>query len=59
MNLKMRIVGGDLAEQNEFPWMVALSRKGKFYCGATLITQRHLLTAAHCVEGYVREYVIK
>ncbi|KAK7592922.1 hypothetical protein V9T40_007674 [Parthenolecanium corni] len=51
MNLKMRIVGGDLAEQNEFPWMVALSRKGKFYCGATLITQRHLLTAAHCVEG--------
>lgn len=51
----MRIVGGGLAEQNEFPWMVALSRKGKFYCGATLITPRHLLTAAHCVEGYVEK----
>lgn len=48
---KMRIVGGQPADQNEFPWMVALSRKGKFYCGATIITKQHLLTAAHCVEG--------
>lgn len=51
VNRKMRIVGGVPAEQNEFPWMVALTRKGKFYCGATLITKKHLLTAAHCVEG--------
>ncbi|XP_065204154.1 trypsin-1-like [Planococcus citri] len=47
---KKRIVGGIEAEQNEFPWMAALSDLFRLHCGATLITKQHLLTAAHCVD---------
>ncbi|XP_018896296.2 trypsin [Bemisia tabaci] len=51
INRRMRIVGGNVTRVNEFPWIAALSRRGKFYCGGTLITNRHILTAAHCIEG--------
>ncbi|XP_044761607.1 trypsin-1-like [Coccinella septempunctata] len=52
----MRVVGGNEADAHEFPWLVGLTRDGEIQCGASLITKRHLLTAAHCVNGFdIRE----
>ncbi|CAL4121453.1 unnamed protein product, partial [Meganyctiphanes norvegica] len=47
------IVGGRNADPFEWPWMVALlERKDQEqFCGGVLLTERHVLTAAHCFNG--------
>ncbi|MGA0409548.1 MAG: trypsin-like serine protease, partial [Limisphaerales bacterium] len=42
-----RIVGGEDAQRGEFPWLVSLP--GPWSCGASLIGDEWILTAAHCV----------
>ncbi|KAH8376983.1 hypothetical protein KR093_002500 [Drosophila rubida] len=44
-----RIVGGINASPHEFPWIAVLFKSGKQFCGGSLITSSHILTAAHCV----------
>lgn len=46
-----RIIGGGHTGINEYPWQVALVYNRKFFCGGSLISDRHILTAAHCVFG--------
>ncbi|XP_043649550.1 brachyurin [Drosophila teissieri] len=52
-----RIAGGELARANQFPHQVGLSIEEPndmfCWCGASLISERYLLTAAHCVEKAV------
>uniref|UniRef100_A0A336KXJ6 CSON015385 protein n=1 Tax=Culicoides sonorensis TaxID=179676 RepID=A0A336KXJ6_CULSO len=44
-----RIVGGFYAEEGQFPHQVALFRDNRFSCGGSIIGDRFVLTAAHCV----------
>jgi len=52
-NKSNRIVGGVETEANEYPWQVGLvSPWGRTpWCGGTLISNRHVMTAAHCTYG--------
>jgi len=49
------IVGGDSASTAEYPWVVALTTSSSeaAYCGGALLTPDRVVTAAHCVSGYV------
>lgn len=42
------IVGGEKASIKDYPWTVAVFRKGYHHCGATLVTPTKLVSAAHC-----------
>ena len=52
-----RIVGGGEVTRHSIPWQVAFVRRGydSPFCGGTLITDRHVLTAAHCTRLLERE----
>ncbi|KYN28212.1 PREDICTED: trypsin 3A1-like [Trachymyrmex cornetzi] len=49
---KTRIVGGNITSVYEYPWLVSMSKKGTFYCAGSVITRKHVLTAAHCLQGF-------
>lgn len=54
-----RIVGGQDAGEDEYPWMAALVVQGTKtpFCGGTLISDAYVLTAAHCTESRTADAV--
>ncbi|UJR08929.1 hypothetical protein I4U23_013181 [Adineta vaga] len=50
-----RIMGGRDATPHSYPWMVSLAKRSLnnlHLCGGVLLTRRHVLTAAHCMEDF-------
>lgn len=47
------IIGGSHSGRGQWPWLAALvySKSQKYFCGATLISSKHTVTAAHCIQA--------
>ena len=43
------IVGGEIANKTDWPWIVSLNKYDSHWCGGSLIAPQWVLTAAHCV----------
>lgn len=48
-DFETRIVGGTLSRENEWPFMIAVIKRGTQMCGGVVWDSLHVLTAAHCV----------
>lgn len=50
MQPTMRIVGGQKAKPNQWPWAISLHHNNKHNCGGTMVSDRHIVSAAHCFD---------
>ncbi|CAL4157996.1 unnamed protein product, partial [Meganyctiphanes norvegica] len=50
-----RIVGGEEAEDGEFPWQISMQHHGLFgwshMCGGSVHSEHYVITAGHCAHG--------
>ena len=55
----LNILTGQDAKPGVWPWMAALwypvDGDMKLVCGGTIVSDIHILTAAHCVSGYDKQ----
>ncbi|XP_054862448.1 prostasin-like [Amphiprion ocellaris] len=53
----LRVVGGTEASYGSHPWLVSLQNKGSHFCGGSILTERWILTAAHCFTSLSQEFL--
>jgi len=57
-----RIVGGSYADEGQFPFMAVVHRlidgKRVAQCGGTIISERWVLTAGHCIAKYPQRFFV-
>ncbi|XP_076766671.1 uncharacterized protein LOC143433270 [Xylocopa sonorina] len=51
-----KVVRGSIAPKGSYPWQASIRvrthSRSNHWCGAVVLTPLHVLTAAHCLEGY-------
>ncbi|XP_044050792.1 ovochymase-2 isoform X2 [Siniperca chuatsi] len=53
----VRVVGGAEAIYGSHPWLVSLQNRGSHFCGGAILTDRWLMTAAHCFTSLSKEFL--
>lgn len=55
------ILGGTYSARGQWPWLAALvySHDQKYFCGSTLISTKHTITAAHCMQAKLSRKVLE
>ena len=57
--VQSKIVGGEAAREGEIPWQAALVKlPDQVVCGAVIISERIVLTAAHCLKLQPSSYQV-
>lgn len=53
--MQKRIIDGELADYEEFPWQATFYFNDQFFCGGSLINNRYILSSAHCFYGFTHD----
>ncbi|XP_063732702.1 ovochymase-2 [Eleginops maclovinus] len=57
MGPSLRVVGGAQATYGSHPWLVSLQHRGSHFCGGAILTERWIMTAAHCFTSRSKEFL--
>lgn len=50
-------MGGEDSADAEWPWVVSIQKNGTHHCAGSLLTNRWVVTAAHCFKEYDSQFL--